>query len=207
MKHLSLSLITASVTLALAACAAKPTPPPDKPTEEKAPPVEEKPAEPPAEVKPAEPPAPALPTRDIVDTSEGSDQFKTFAKLVEDAGLTNALREDGPLTVLVPSDEAFAKLADGELDKLRKDKKSLAALLNYHVLTGRAIKSVELGTMPSAKTAAGPEITIENVEGTIKINGAVTVVTADVLTTNGVIHVIDAVLTPVRGKKKAKKAE
>ncbi len=205
MKKFSSSLISVTMTLALAACAAKspaPTeaPPADQPPpEDKAPPAEEPPA---AEPAPADA-APSLPTKDIIDTAEDSDSFKTIVGLIEAAGLTNALREDGPLTVLVPDDAAFAKLDPGVLDKLRKDKKSLTALLNNHVLTGRAIKSVELGTMPSAKTAAGPEITIESVDGTIKINGTITVVKADVMTTNGVIHVIDTVILPA-GKKKAK---
>lgn len=205
MKRFFPSLITTTMTLALAACAAKPATPTEAPPETKPPPAEVKSE--PEPTPPAEPAPPPTPTRDIVDTADGSDSFQTFVKIVEDAGLTNALREDGPLTVFVPDDAAFAKLAEGELDRLRKDKKSLAALLNYHVLTGRAIKSAELGTMPNAKTAAGPEITIESAEGTLKINGAVTIVKADIMTTNGVIHVIDSVLSPPRGKKKAKKAE
>jgi uncharacterized surface protein with fasciclin (FAS1) repeats len=191
----------------LAACAAKstPTPTPPEPTPvEKAAPEVEPVAEAAPEATPATPAAPATPTRDLIDTADELGNFTTLLKLVEEAGLTNALREDGPLTLFAPDDAAFAKLAAGELEKLQKDKKSLTALLNYHVLPGRAIKSVELGTMPTAKTAAGPELTIESADGTIKINGAVTVVKADVLTTNGVIHVVDFLLTPQKKGKKAK---
>lgn len=205
MKKSLSCLISATLALALAACA-KPSQPPEAPPEEKTPPPEVA-ATPEPPPTPAEPAPPPTPTRDIIDTAEGSDSFKTFAKLAEEAGLTTALREDGPLTVLVPDDAAFEKLAEGELDRIRKDKKSLAALLNYHVLTGRAIKSVELGTMPTAATAAGPEITIEAVEGTITINGSVKVVKADIMTTNGVIHLVDSVISPPSGKKKPKKAK
>lgn len=206
MKKFLSGLLAANLSLAPIAC--KDAPPPQPPPEEKKepppaePPVEKEP-EPPA--KPAEPPPP---TRDIIDTADGSDTFKTIVKLIEEAGLTESLRNDGPFTILVPSDEAFAKLAAGELDRIKKDKKSLAALINYHVLTGRAIKSVELATMPTATTAAGPDITIEVPEGggDLTINGTVKILQADVMTTNGVIHVIDAVLTPV-AKKKPKKAK
>lgn len=205
MHNISSSLLSATVTLLLAACAAKSPPPTETPADQaptEAPPLaaEEPAAEPAAEPADA---APAAPAKDIIDTAEDSDSFKAIVGLIEEAGLTNTLREDGPLTVLVPDDAAFAKLAPGELDKLRKDKKALTALINNHVLAGRAIKSVELATMPSAKTATGPEITIESADGAIKINGVATVVKADIMTTNGVIHVIDTVLLP--NKKKAKK--
>ena len=209
MKNLPSRLLATTLTLALAACAATsapPTTPPEPPPAEKAPPAEVEPAPEPEPAPVAEPAAPATPTRDLVDTAEGMGTFTTLVKLIDEAGLTDALREDGPLTLFAPDDAAFAKLAAGELDKLRKDKKSLTALLNYHVLPGRAIKSVEVGTMPSAATAAGPEIAIESADGSIKINGAATIVKADIMTTNGVIHVIDVVLSPA-GKKKPKKAK
>lgn len=206
MKTIPCCLLATTIALALAACAAKSTPPtaaPEPPpaAADEAPPTEAEPAPEPEPAPEAKPAAPAGPTGDLIDTAEGLGSFTTFIKLVEEAGLTDALREDGPLTLFAPDDAAFAKLAAGELDKLRKDKKSLTALVNNHVLPGRAIKSVELGTMPTAKTAAGPELAIESADGTIKINGAVTVVKADVMTTNGVIHVIDVVLTAKRAKK------
>jgi uncharacterized surface protein with fasciclin (FAS1) repeats len=207
MKNFASRLIATTLTLALAACAAKSTPPPTPPASppEKAPPAEVAPEPEPEPVAKA---APATPTTDLLDTADALGTFETFIKLVDEAGLSNALREDGPLTLFVPDDAAFSKLAEGELERLRKDKKSLAALLNYHVLPGRAIKSTELGTMPTATTAAGPDIAIEAADGTIKINGAVTVTRADIMTTNGVIHVVDFLLTPLPGKKKqGKKAK
>jgi uncharacterized surface protein with fasciclin (FAS1) repeats len=206
MKNFPSRLIATTLTLALAACAAKSTPPPTPPEPtpaEKAPPAE---VEPTPEPEPAKAAAPATPTADLIDTADANGNFTTLIKLIDEAGLTNALREDGPLTLFAPDDAAFAKLADGELDRLRKDKKSLAALLNYHVLPGRAIKSTELGTMPTAKTAAGPDITLEFADDTLKINGTVTVTKADIMTTNGVLHVIDFLLTP-GSKKKGKKAK
>ncbi|MBA3547853.1 MAG: fasciclin domain-containing protein [Nannocystis sp.] len=209
MKKLPYCLLATTMALGLAACAAKSTPPATSPEPQPAegpPPVEAEPAatEPAAEPEPARSAASTTPTADLIDTADGMGTFTTFLKLVEEAGLTQALHEDGPLTLLVPDDAAFAKLAAGELDKLRKDKKSLTALVNNHVLPGRAIKSVELGTMPTARTAAGPEITIDSADGTIKLNGAGAVVKADVMTTNGVIHVIDIVLTPGKRAKKGK---
>ena len=205
MKKFPSCLIATTLTFALAACkSAPPTATPEPAPAEKTAPAEVAPEPEPEPVATA--PAATTPTRDLIDTAEGMGTFGTFIKLIEEAGLTDGLREDGPLTLFAPDDAAFAKLAAGELEKLRKDKKSLAALLNYHVLPGRAIKSVELGTMPTATTAAGPDLAIELAEDTIKINGTVTVVKADIMTTNGVIHVVDFLLTPQAGKKKAKKA-
>ncbi len=204
MKKSMSSLFTMAAALALAACAAKPNPdtaPPSEPAPEPAPveaAVAPEPAPEPA--KPAEPAPPPAPTKDIVDTAAEAGTFTTLLKAVEAAGLKDTLKGPGPFTVFAPNDEAFAKLPKGELDKLLKNKKKLADLLNYHVVSGAAVKSSEAAAMPTAKTVNGAEIAIDASSG-VKLNGVATVVSADIATTNGVIHVIDTVLTvPKAGK-------
>jgi len=212
MKKSMSSLFTMAAALALAACAAKPNPdtaPPTNPAPEPAP-VEAAPApEPePEPAKPAEPAPPPAPTKDIVDTAAEAGTFTTLLKAIDTAGLKDTLKGPGPFTVFAPNDEAFAKLPKGELDKLLKNKKKLADLLNYHVVSGAAVKSSEAAAMPTAKTVNGAEIAIDASSG-VKLNGVATVVSADIATTNGVIHVIDTVLTiPKAGKApKAVKAD
>jgi uncharacterized surface protein with fasciclin (FAS1) repeats len=198
MKKSLSSLFTMAAALALAACAAKPNPDTAPPTETPAPepaPVAAEPTPPPEEAKPAEPAPPPAPTKDIVDTA------------TEAGGLKDTLKGPGPFTVFAPNDEAFAKLPKGDLDKLLKNKKKLTDLLNYHVVSGAAVKSTEASAMPTAKTVQGGEIAIDASNG-VKLNGEATVVSADIAATNGVIHVIDTVLViPKPGKApKADKA-
>lgn len=210
MKKSMTSLITMAAAFALAACAAKPNPDTAAPTPapEPAPVAAEPVAEPePEPAKPAEPAPPPAPTKDIVDTATEAGNFATLLKAIDAAGLKDTLKGPGPFTVFAPNDEAFAKLPKGELDKLLKDKKKLSALLTYHVVSGAAVKSTEAAAMPTAKTVNGAEIAIDASNG-VKLNGTATVVAADIVATNGVIHVIDTVLTvPKAGKApKADKA-
>jgi uncharacterized surface protein with fasciclin (FAS1) repeats len=210
MKKSLSSLFTMAAALALAACAAKPNPDTAPPTETPAPepaPVAAEPTPPPEEAKPAEPAPPPAPTKDIVDTATEAGNFTTLLKAIETAGLKDTLKGPGPFTVFAPNDEAFAKLPKGDLDKLLKNKKKLTDLLNYHVVSGAAVKSTEASAMPTAKTVQGGEIAIDASNG-VKLNGEATVVSADIAATNGVIHVIDTVLViPKPGKApKADKA-
>ncbi|MBL9105775.1 MAG: fasciclin domain-containing protein [Myxococcales bacterium] len=201
------SLFTMAAALALAACAAKPNPDTAPPTETPAPepaPVAAEPTPEPEPAKPEEPPPPPAPTKDIVDTATEAGTFTTLLKAVETAGLKDTLKGPGPFTVFAPNDEAFAKLPKGELDKLLKNKKKLAEVLNYHVVSGAAVKSTEAAAMPTAKTVNGAEIAIDASSG-VKLNGTATVVSADIMTTNGVIHVIDNVLMPPKAGAKPKK--
>jgi len=203
MKHASILFATA---LALAACAAKPIP-------DAAPPSETPPPEPvavdatlapPLEPMPAEaepPPAPAA-SKDILETAAEAGSFTTLLSAVEAAGLTERLKGPGPFTLFAPDDEAFAKLPKVELDRLIKDKKKIAALIEYHLVSGNAIEATEVAKMTSASTVAGPQITIDATSGSVKLNGVASVRSADIKATNGVIHVIDFVLKP---PKKAKK--
>jgi uncharacterized surface protein with fasciclin (FAS1) repeats len=208
MKKMLTPMFTAAFGLALAACAAKPSPDTAPPTETPAPEPAPVVAEPTPEPAPAEaePPPPPAPTKDIVDTATEAGKFTTLLAAIEAAGLKDTLKGPGPFTVFAPNDEAFAKLPKGELDKLLKNKKKLAEVLNYHVVSGAAVKSTEAAAMPTAKSVAGQDIAITAADGTVKLNDSATVISADIAATNGVIHVIDTVLMPPKaGKATAKK--
>lgn len=132
--------------------------------------------------------------KDIVDTAVGAGQFKTLVKLVQEAGLVDALRGEGPFTVFAPTDEAFAKLPKSQVDALLKDKEALRRVLLYHVVQGKVMAS-DVTKMRSAKTLQGQNINIRVRNNTVQINDA-KVVKADIVCSNGVIHVIDKVILP-----------
>jgi uncharacterized surface protein with fasciclin (FAS1) repeats len=132
--------------------------------------------------------------KDIVDTAVGAGQFKTLVKLVQEAGLVDALRGEGPFTVFAPTDEAFAKLPKSQVDALLKDKEALRRVLLYHVVQGKVMAS-DVTKMRSAKTLQGQNINIRVRNNTVQINNA-KVVKADIVCSNGVIHVIDKVILP-----------
>jgi uncharacterized surface protein with fasciclin (FAS1) repeats len=134
----------------------------------------------------------------IVQTAVANGHFKTLARALEAAGLVETLEGKGPFTVFAPTDEAFAKIPEEKLAELLKDKKALTAVLLYHVVKGD-VTAAKVVKMNSAKTVEGQPVTIEDKEGTVMINDA-KVVKADVMCTNGVIHVIDAVLLPPAAK-------
>jgi uncharacterized surface protein with fasciclin (FAS1) repeats len=135
------------------------------------------------------------PTKDIVDTAVAAGSFKTLAAALKAAELIDALKSKGPFTVFAPTDEAFDKLPAGTVETLLKpeNREKLAAVLKYHVVSGK-VTSGEVVKLQSAATLNGKSVKIDAVSG-VKINDA-TVVKADVLATNGVIHVIDRVLLP-----------
>ncbi|CUU35305.1 MAG: fasciclin domain-containing protein [Armatimonadetes bacterium] len=132
--------------------------------------------------------------KDIVDTAVAAGQFKTLVKLVQEAGLVDALRGEGPFTVFAPTDEAFAKLPKAQVDALLKDKEALKQVLLYHVVSGK-VMSKDVVKLKSAKTLQGKSINIRVRNNTVYINDA-KVVKADIECTNGVIHVIDKVILP-----------
>ena len=119
--------------------------------------------------------------------------FTTLAAAVKAAGLDEVLSNDGPFTVFAPTDEAFAKLPEGTVEKLLNDPEQLKAILLYHVASGR-VASSDVVKLDSAETLNGQMVMIDSADG-VKINGA-QVVTADVMADNGIIHVIDTVLIP-----------
>lgn len=130
---------------------------------------------------------------DIVDTAVSAGQFKTLVKAVQEAGLVDTLKGDGPFTVFAPTDEAFAKLPTGTLEALLKDKEKLAAVLTYHVVPGKVMAAqVKPGPV---KTVQGQPLTVSASYGTVMINNA-KVVKTDIIASNGVIHVIDTVVLP-----------
>jgi uncharacterized surface protein with fasciclin (FAS1) repeats len=138
----------------------------------------------------------AKPTKDIVETAVAAGSFKTLVAAVQAAGLVETLKGKGPFTVFAPTDEAFAKLPAGTVEALLKDKAKLAAILTYHVVSGdvRAAQAMKLN---SAKTVNGQSLKIALKDGGVMIDNA-KVVKADILTTNGVIHVIDTVVLPAK---------
>ena len=136
--------------------------------------------------------------KDIVDTAIAAGQFKTLVKLVPEADLVDALRGEGPFTVFAPTDEAFAKLPKKQVDALLKDKEALRRVLLYHVVQGKVMAS-DVTKMRSAKTLQGQNINIRVRNNTVQINDA-KVVKADIVCSNGVIHVIDKVILPPNRK-------
>ena len=134
--------------------------------------------------------------KDIVDTAVGAGSFKTLVAAVQAAGLVDTLKGDGPFTVFAPTDEAFANLPDGTVETLLKpeNRDQLVAVLTYHVVPGKVMSSDIAGKTADVATVEGSTIAVNATDG-VKINDA-TVVTADIETSNGVIHVIDKVILP-----------
>ncbi len=133
------------------------------------------------------------PEKDIVDTAVSAGTFNTLVTAVQAAGLVDTLKSDGPFTVFAPSDEAFAKLPAGTVEGLLKDTDALAKILTYHVVAGEK-KAADVVAANSLTTVQGQSLDIDMTDG-VTVGGA-KVLTTDILTTNGVIHVIDTVLIP-----------
>jgi uncharacterized surface protein with fasciclin (FAS1) repeats len=133
--------------------------------------------------------------KDIVDTAVGAGSFTTLVAAVTAAGLVDTLKGEGPFTVFAPTDAAFAALPAGTVEDLLKpeNKDKLVAILTYHVVPGK-VMSTDLTEGMTAASVQGDELTF-TLDGGAKVNGTV-ISTADVEATNGVIHVIDAVLMP-----------
>ena len=138
-------------------------------------------------------------SKDIVDTAVASGSFNTLVAAVQAAGLVDALKAEGPLTVFAPTDEAFAQLPAGTVDDLLKpeNKDQLVEILTYHVVPGR-LTATEVTSMAGTTTLQGEQITFEVVDGKVYVDGA-EVIQADVSTSNGVIHIIDQVILPGQG--------
>jgi uncharacterized surface protein with fasciclin (FAS1) repeats len=144
--------------------------------------------------------SPAAQSKDIVDTAVSAGSFKTLARALDAAGLVATLKGAGPFTVFAPTDEAFAKLPAGTLDMLLKpeNKAKLQRILTYHVVGGK-VMSTEVVKMKSAKAVSGDTLTIAAGSGGVTVDAA-HVVKTDIAASNGVIHVIDAVLLPTEKK-------
>lgn len=131
----------------------------------------------------------------IVSIAQDTDQLSTLVSAVKAAGLVETLNGDGPFTVFAPTNEAFANLPDGSLDMLLKEENQskLQSILTYHVVSGK-IMSSDLKDGQMVETVQGNQIKVSLGEG-VMINGA-NVVKADVEASNGVVHIIDAVIMP-----------
>ncbi|MEO1525008.1 MAG: fasciclin domain-containing protein [Planctomycetota bacterium] len=139
---------------------------------------------------------PQVRAADIVDTAVGAKQFKTLVAAVGAADLVDALKGDGPFTVLAPTDEAFAKLPEGTIETLLKpeNKGKLTAILTYHVIP-KQVPASTVVTLSEAKTLGGESIQIQADNSGVRINDA-NVLQTDIACDNGLIHVIDSVLLP-----------
>jgi uncharacterized surface protein with fasciclin (FAS1) repeats len=140
-------------------------------------------------------PALAQDEQDIVDTAVAAGNFTTLATALTAAGLIDTLKGDGPFTVFAPTDEAFAKLPPGTLDSLLADKEALTAVLTYHVVPGK-VMAADVVKLDSAVTVQGEPIAIKVEDGKVILNDSANVTATDIETSNGVIHVIDAVILP-----------
>lgn len=133
--------------------------------------------------------------KDIVDTAVNAGTFETLVAAVTAADLVDTLKSEGPFTVFAPTDDAFAALPEGTVESLLlpENKDTLVSILTYHVVAGK-VMSTDLSDDMTATTVQGGTITIDLDNG-VMVNDA-TVTTADIETTNGVIHVIDKVILP-----------
>lgn len=179
MKRNSLFVgLLVAVSLVLAACAPAATPTP----------------EPTAQPEPTATPEPEL--ADIVDTAVADGRFTTLVAAVEAAGLVETLKGEGPFTVFAPTDDAFAALPAGTVESLLlpENKQALTDILLYHVVSGK-VMAADVTGLESATTVLGKDIAIKVDMGNVYINDAKVIIT-DIETSNGVIHVIDAVILP-----------
>ena len=130
---------------------------------------------------------------DVVGTALKAGSFTTLAGLVVDAGLVEALRAPGPITVFAPTNEAFAALPEGTLEAVRADQDLLTTVLTYHVVSGElALADLQPGPL---ETLAGIDLTVTRDGDTVMIND-VEVTAGDIEATNGLVHVVDGVLVP-----------
>jgi len=134
--------------------------------------------------------------KDIVDTAIAAGQFNTLAAALDAADLVTTLKGDGPFTVFAPTDAAFAKLPAGTVESLLKPENldQLVAILTYHVVPGK-VMAKDVVKLTQASTVNGSDLSIKVMDEKVRINDA-TVIAADVVTSNGVIHVVDTVILP-----------
>ena len=132
--------------------------------------------------------------KDIVDTAVEAGSFTTLAAALDAADLIDTLKGDGPFTVFAPTDEAFAKLPEGTVESLLQDIPTLKKILTYHVVAGK-VEAAQVVNLDSAKTVNGESLRISVDGDTVMVDDA-TVVSTDIMASNGIIHVIDSVVLP-----------
>ena len=130
---------------------------------------------------------------DIVDIAVSNGNFNTLVAAVQAAGLVDTLKSEGPFTVFAPTDEAFAKLPAGTVEALLQDKEKLTAVLTYHVVPGEYAAN-DVVSASSLMTLQGSAVSVDTSSG-VKIDAA-NVLKTDIMTSNGIIHVIDSVILP-----------
>jgi uncharacterized surface protein with fasciclin (FAS1) repeats len=140
------------------------------------------------------PDSPENPTENIVEVAAAAGSFNTLITAVKAAGLAETLAEGGPFTVFAPTDEAFARIPQADLEALLADKEALTAVLTYHVVPG-TVYAADVVHLSSATTVNGQDVKVAVKDGNVMIDGA-TVIATDIEATNGVIHVIDRVILP-----------
>lgn len=135
--------------------------------------------------------------KDIVDVAAGAGQFNTLVAAVKAAGLVETLKGSGPFTVFAPTDAAFAKLPAGTVESLLKpeNKDKLVAVLTYHVVPGKVMSSEIAGKSAAVATVQGQSVKVDATMGGVMVDSA-KVTSADIVASNGVIHVIDTVILP-----------
>jgi uncharacterized surface protein with fasciclin (FAS1) repeats len=133
---------------------------------------------------------------DIVDVAVSAGSFEILVAAVKAAGLVEVLKSDGPFTVFAPTDDAFKALPEGTVAELLKpeNKDKLVAILTYHVVPGK-VMAADVVKLSSAKTVQGQRVSIETSDKGVMVDGA-KVIKTDIPASNGVIHVIDAVILP-----------
>ncbi len=132
--------------------------------------------------------------KDIVDTAVSAGSFTTLVEAVKAAGLVDTLRGEGPFTVFAPTDEAFAKIPQDQLNALLQDKDKLTAILTYHVAPGK-LQAEEIVKRASVKTVQGQSLTVSTKDNGVRVDDA-NVTKTDIVASNGIIHVIDTVVIP-----------
>jgi len=130
----------------------------------------------------------------IVDIAVGDPQFSTLVAALKAAGLVETLSGKGPFTVFAPTNAAFAKIPKADLNKLLADKAALTKVLTYHVVAGK-VTAAQVMKLKMAKTVQGSEVNVMVMGKTVEINDA-KVIKANIMASNGIIHVIDTVLMP-----------
>merc|ERR1711937_357373 len=140
----------------------------------------------------------AKPTKNIVELAVSVKDLSTLVAAVKAGNLVQALQGKGPFTVFAPTNAAFAKLPNGVLQKLLEPKnvKQLVDILTYHVVAGAAVYSKDLKPTQNVKTLQGQTLSIKSSSDGVIVSGNAKVIAADNAATNGVVHIIDAVLLP-----------
>lgn len=133
----------------------------------------------------------------IVEIAAGDDRFTTLVTAVQEAGLVDTLNGDGPFTVFAPTDDAFAQLPEGTVASLLEpeNRQQLVDILTYHVVPGQVMAADIAGRSLEAETVNGTPLPIDARGAEVEVGGA-TVIATDIMASNGVIHVVDAVILP-----------